>query len=320
LVLRGFVEVLTSMSAPIQVPHDGLHTRLAAPEEILLAKDGPESTELPRTVIEPARAWQLINVRELWAFRELIGFLIWRDVKIRYKQTVLGAAWAILQPTMMMIVMTILFKHMAHVSSGDQPYEVFVYAGLLPWTFFAAAIANAANSVVGAERLITKVYFPRLAIPFSSVGAAVVDFAIAFGLLLILMAWNWQAISPGPGMLLLPLIFAIILLAALGVSTLFAALTVAYRDFRYVVPVMIQVWMFATPTIYLQPEEGGSGLGQLLLNVNPMASLIAAFRACCLGGPIPWGQVAVSSVVVVIVFLAGCFYYRKVEDSFADII
>ena len=169
------------MSTSVQVPRDELPLESAPREETLAAEGEPAQAAPPETVIGPARGWQLINVRELWRFRELICFLIWRDVKIRYKQTVLGAAWAVLQPVMMMVVMTIFFGHMAKVSSGDLPYAVFVYAGLLPWTFFATAVGNSANSIVGAERLITKIYFPRLAIPFASVGAAVVDFAIASG-------------------------------------------------------------------------------------------------------------------------------------------
>ena len=308
------------MTPSVPVPRDEPRCESATPEKTLAAEESPVQS-LPQTVIGPARAWQLINVRELWQFRELLYFLIWRDVKIRYKQTVLGAAWAILQPAMMMVVLYIVFVHLAKVSaesSGSLPYDVFVYAGLLPWTFFAAAIANSANSIVVAERLITKIYFPRLAIPFAAVGAAVVDFVIAFGLLVLLMIWH--GIAPGPAALLLPLIFGVIFLGAVGVGTLLAALNVSYRDFRYVVPVMIQVWMFATPTIYLQPKEGSGGVGWFLLNFNPMAGLIAAFRAACLGGPFPWGQFAVATVVVILVFIAGCFYFRKAEDSFADII
>jgi lipopolysaccharide transport system permease protein len=279
-----------------------------------------ETAPAPQTVIRPARGWQLINVRELWQFRELIYFLTWRDVKIRYKQTLLGAAWAVLQPAMMMVVFTIFFAQMAKVSSGDVPYPLFVYAGLLPWTFFATAIANSANSVVGSERLITKIYFPRLAIPMASVGAAVVDFGIAFGLLLVLMLW--YGIAPGLGMLLIPVVFAAMLLAALGVGTLLSALNVAYRDFRYVVPFLVQLWMFATPTVYMQPAdpEAETGAVQLFLALNPMTGLIAVFRAACLGGPIPWIHFGLSSAFVAGVFLAGCFYFRKVEDSFADII
>src|SRR5947209_7274564 len=181
----------------------------------------------PLTVIRPPRGWRLIDVGELWRFHELIFFLIWRDVKVRYKQTLLGAAWAVLQPAMMMVVFTIFFGRLAGVPAGDLPYPLFVFAGLLPWTFFATAISAAGNSVVGSERLLTKIYFPRLAIPFASAGAAVVDFSIASGLLLLLMLW--YGVLPGLGLLLVPPIFGLFLLAALGVGTLLAALNVAYR-------------------------------------------------------------------------------------------
>jgi lipopolysaccharide transport system permease protein len=305
------------MSAAVQVPREDLPCECAPVPIAPAVVQRQAQAEPPETVIEPARGWQPVNVAELWQFRELIAFLIWRDVKIRYKQTALGAAWAILQPAMMMVVLTVFFAHMAHVSSGGLPYEVFVYAGLLPWTFFAAAIANSSNSIVSAERLITKIYFPRLAIPFAAVGAAVVDFTIAFGLLVVLMIW--YGVVPGFGLLLVPVIFGIILLAAVGVGTLLAALNVSYRDFRHVVPMLIQVWMFATPTIYLEPTAGGN-LSWWLLRLNPLAGLIAAFRAACLGGDIPWMQLGISSVVVVVVFVAGCFYFRKAEDGFADII
>ncbi len=297
-------------------------TSVELPEETDRAagNQAAEAPELPTTVIQPSRGWQLINVRELWQFRELVYFLTWRDVKVRYKQTLLGAAWAVLQPATMMVVFYIFFSRMAGLSSGDTPYPLFVYAGLLPWTFFATAIANASNSVVGSERLITKIYFPRLAVPYASVGAAVVDFAIALGLLFVLMAC--YGVMPGPGLLLAPVFFAVILLAALGVGTLLAALNVAYRDFRYVVPFMIQLWMFATPTVYMQTSGAGpaDGVVAWLLAANPLTGLIACFRAACLGGPIPWADFAVATLVVVAVFLLGSLYFRKVEDSFADII
>ncbi len=274
--------------------------------------------EPPRTVIRPARAWQLINFRELWQYRELVFFLAWRDVKVRYKQTLLGAAWAVLQPGLMMVVFTIFFSKLAHVSSGGVDYSVFVYAGLLPWTFFATAITSAGNSVVGSERLITKVYFPRLAVPFASVGAALVDWLIAFGLLLVLMAVN--RVAPGWHLLWVPLFVVLILLAAVGVGTLLAALNVAYRDFRYVIPFLAQFWMFATPTVYMQLDGQAPGYVEALLYANPMTALIAGFRAAVLGGPIPWGEVGVAAVVAFGLFLAGCFYFRRVEDSFADVI
>ena len=270
------------------------------------------------TLIEPPRAWQWINVSELWEFRELLGFLVWRDVKVRYKQTLLGAAWAVLQPALMMIVFTIFFARLAKVPAGDLPYPLFVYAGLLPWTFFATAIAQSAQSVIGSERLITKVYFPRLAIPFASVGAAAVDLAIACGLLLAMMAW--YGVPPSANLLLVPVILACVLLAAAGVGTLLAALNVAYRDFRYVVPFLVQLWMFATPTIYMDPTANGRGRLDYLLAANPLSPLVASFRTAVLGGPIEYGPLAIAAVVSLAMFLGGCFYFRTVEDGFSDII
>lgn len=279
--------------------------------------------ELPTTFIRPASGWQLVNVRELWQYRELLFFLTWRDVKVRYKQTVLGAAWAILQPVMMMVVFTIFFGRMAQVSSGNLPYPLFAFAGLLPWTFFSTAIANAGNSVVGSERLITKIYFPRLAVPLATVGAAVVDFAIALGVLIVMMAYyrmRGAAVHFGAGLLLAPLIFAMIALAATGVGTLLAALNVSYRDFRYVIPFLVQLWLFATPTVYMQPSAAASSQMQAVLLLNPLAGLIAAFRAAMLGGQVPWGHLGIATLASVAIFVIGCLYFRKVEDSFADVI
>jgi lipopolysaccharide transport system permease protein len=301
------------------------------------------------TRIVPALGWQVINFGELWQFRELVYFLTWRDVKVRYKQTALGAAWAILQPLLMMFVFTIFFGRLAAVSSGDVPYPLFAYAGLLPWTFFATAIAAAGNSVVGSERLITKIYFPRLAVPFAAVGAAIVDFVIAFGVLIAMMVY--YRIAPGWGLLLVPLIFGAILMAALGVGTLLAALNVAYRDFRYVIPFLVQVWMFATPSIYMQvpaepvavtaasaspssaakspavgnqPVNGNrsesTGVIRAALAVNPMTGLISMFRAAVLGGTISWRTLALSWGLCLLAFFLGCLYFRRVEDGFADII
>ena len=279
----------------------------------------PIATEPPEVILRPPQGWQLINLRELWHFRDLLYFLVWRDVKIRYKQTILGAAWAVLQPAMMMVVFTIFFANLAKVSSGDLPYPVFVYAGLLPWMFFATAISSGGNSVVGSERLITKIYFPRLAIPLAAAGAAVVDFLVALGLLFILMLA--YGVGGGLGFLLLPAIFAVVFLAAVGVGTLLAALNVAYRDVRYVIPFLVQVWMFATPTIYMDVSGvGESGWLQALLVLNPMTGLVAGFRAAMLGGAIPWAMLAYSTAIACAMFIAGCLYFRKVEDSFADII
>jgi lipopolysaccharide transport system permease protein len=272
------------------------------------------------TVLRPPRGWQLINVGELWRFRELIYFLAWRDVKVRYKQTLLGVAWAVLQPLLMMVVFTIFFGRMGRLDSGDPriPYPVFVLAGLLPWTFFSTAITNAGNSIIGSERLITKVYFPRLAIPFASAGAAVVDFVVAFGLLLVFMLFN--GLVPGPTMLLAPFLFALIVLAATGVGTLLAALNVAYRDVRYIIPFLVQIWMFATPALYMQTTGAGGPVGRWLRILNPMNGLVAAFRAAALGDQLDWPALATSAAYALVIFLGACFYFRRVEDSFADVI
>jgi lipopolysaccharide transport system permease protein len=302
--------------------------------------------------ITARQGWRLINVRELWRYRELLWFLAVRDIKVRYKQTLLGAAWAVLQPAMMMIVFTVFLGRLARVPSADLPYPLFVYAGLLPWTFFATAVANAGNSVVGSERLITKIYFPRLTIPFAAVGAAVIDFCIATTLLAGMMIW--YGIQPGPWVCLVPLILILLTLAALGIGALLAALNVAYRDFRYVIPFFLQLWMFATPTVYLataadepaseavpatsltglsSPEGGHANVTggrrhdpgipdwiKEALRLNPLTGLIGVFRAAVLGGPLSFGRLAWSSAGCIAFFVAGCLYFRRVEDSFADII
>ncbi len=282
----------------------------------------PTPAAPPLTVIRPPRGWRLIDLAELWRFHELIFFLAWRDVKVRYKQTLLGAAWAVLQPALMMVVFTIFFSRMAKVSTegfSEGEYPLFVFAGLLPWTFFATAVSNGGNSVVGSERLITKIYFPRLAIPFATVGAALVDLAVASGLLAVLMLWFGR--PPGWGLLMAPLFVALMTLLAVGVGTFLAALNVSYRDFKYVIPFLVQLWMYATPTVYSQPSDSELG-GWLhaLLALNPMTALIAGFRSAALGGPIDWMQVGIAAAVSAAVFVGGCLYFRRVEDSFADLI
>ena len=272
------------------------------------------------TIITPPTGRTFLDVAELWRFRDLHYFLAWRDIKVRYKQTVLGVSWAVLQPAMMMTVFTVFFRKMAGVPSSGTPYPLFVYAGLLPWTFFATAIAGAGNSVIGSERIITKIYFPRLAIPFATVAACVADFMIALGLLAGLMVY--YRVAPGPLLWLAPMIYAAIVLAALGVGTLLSALNVSYRDFRYVIPFLVQIWMFATPSVYMQvdPNTTGDGTLRLLLALNPMTGLIAAFRAAILGGPMPWMSLFGSAIASALVFVIGCLYFRRVEDRFADII
>lgn len=316
----------------------------------------------PETVIGPASAWQILDFGELWRYRDLLLMLTWRDISVRYKQTVLGIAWAVLQPTLMMAVFAVVFGRLAKLPSGDVPYPLFVFAGLLPWTFFATAVTNAAHSVVENERLVTKVYFPRLAIPLAAVGAALVDFAIAFSVLIALLVG--YGVTPGWSVLSLPLVLLLLVLAAVGVGSLLAALNVSYRDFRYVVGFLVQLWMFSTPTIYLdyvgterawaanisdRPLPVSSPLAAVdadrvtpspphlvtpspsysltvwetarkAVNLNPLTSLIAVFRAAVIGHSVPWASLGRAAVGSVSMFLVGLVYFRRVEDSFADII
>jgi lipopolysaccharide transport system permease protein len=277
-----------------------------------------ESPELPVTVIERRSGWAFVDVGELWRYRELLCFLVWRDVAVRYKQTALGAAWAVLQPLATMAVFTLFLGRVSGVASGEVAYPLFVFAGLLPWTFFANAIGSSSQSVVGSQNLVTKVYFPRLIIPISAVGAALIDFAIAFAILVMLMLC--YGVVPGWQALLVPLIVLLLLIAAVGVGTLLAALTVAYRDFRHAIPFAIQLWMVATPTIYLQGEDLLDGWVRSLLPLNPAYGLISAFRQAMLGTALDTYALALSATVSVALLLLGCLYYRKVERSFADVI
>jgi lipopolysaccharide transport system permease protein len=269
------------------------------------------------TVIQARPGWQIIDLGEAWRFRELLFFLVWRDVKVRYKQTILGAAWAILQPFAQMVVLSIFFGRMAEMSSGGLPYPLFVFAGLLPWTFFSTAVASAANSVVGNQNLITKVYFPRLFVPASAIGVGLVDFCIAFGMLFVLMLYYGK--GPGLAILLTPLLMLGLTAAAFGIGTLLSALTVAYRDFRYVVPFMVQLWMFATPCVFMDASTVGPRW-QAILPLNPAYGLILNFRQAALGRPLDTYSLAVSLAVSLLMVAVGCLYFRRVERTFADII
>lgn len=291
---------------------------ISTPEITESDERGGAPIEPPLTRIAPSGGWKLLDVRELWRYRELLFFLIWRDVKVRYRQTLLGVAWAVLQPVMMLVVFTVFFGRLAGLPSADVPYPLFAIAGLLPWMFFASALSSAGNSVVGAERLVTKIYFPRMAIPIAAVGVAAVDFCIAIGVLGVLMAW--YGAWPGATCLLAIPIALVIGLAGLGFGSGLAALNVRYRDFRYMIPFMVQFWMFATPTVYMQPPVDDSGAMSAMMWLNPITGLVGGFRAACLGLPIPWEQLATSTGIVLGVALAGLAYFRKVEDDFADLI
>jgi lipopolysaccharide transport system permease protein len=301
------------MSAAAEALNDEVPDLLAA----MTPDPSPDPAALAVTVVERRSDWRVVDPAELWRYRELLFFLTWRDVKVRYKQTVLGAAWAILQPLATMVVFTLFLGRVVTHPGSSYPYSLYVYAGLLPWTFFSTAVASAGQSVVGSQNLVTKVYFPRLIIPMGAVAAALVDFAIAFGLLLVLMLYH--GVMPGPAFLLALPILLVLVIAALGVGTLLSALTVAYRDFRHAVPFLVQFWMFATPVIYMGPEALGPRW-QRLLPLNPAYGLIGAFRQATLGGPIDWPALGISGGVSVALLVLGAVYFRRVERSFADII
>ncbi len=283
-----------------------------------VANSADSSHDHHLTIIERRSTWQVVDWRELWRNRELLYFLTWRDVKVRYKQTVLGVAWSVLQPLATMIVFVVFLGRMANVSKNIEHYWLYVFAGMLPWTFFANAISMAGNSVVGNQNLITKVYFPRLIVPMSAVATGLIDFAVAFGMLAAMMLFT--PVMPSWTFVFLPLIVLLLVGAALGIGALLSALSVAYRDVRHVIPFGVQLWMFATPCIYLDPTQVVGPRGLLLLPLNPAYGLILNFRQTALGGPLDWYSLSISTAVSVALLLVGCLYFRRVERNFADII
>jgi lipopolysaccharide transport system permease protein len=270
------------------------------------------------TRLAPSTAWPSFNFAELWKFRELLFFLVWRDVKVRYKQTLLGAAWSILQPAMMMVVFTVFFNRLAKLSTGGLDPDLFYLSGLLPWYFFQQSVNSAGGSIIGSEHLITKIYFPRLIIPAAAVLAAVFDSLIACTLLGVMMAA--YGVAPGVNLFVLPLIYVIIALLGLGLGSFIAALNVTYRDVRYIVPYVLQLGLFATPTIYMTVHKETGRTVNLLMEYNPMTQLVSAYRAATVGGAMPWAELGVASLLGAIVAVLGCLYFRKTEDRFADII
>ena len=267
--------------------------------------------------IRPERGLASLNLKELWAYRELLYFLMWRDVKVRYKQTVLGAAWAIIQPLLMMVVFTLFFGKLVGVPSDGSPYPVFAYCALLPWQLFAHALAESSNSLVANERLITKVYFPRLIVPLAAVFGGLIDFAIAFVILLGLMAY--YGIFPTVATFTLPLFVLLALLTALGVGLWFSALNVKYRDVRYTITFVTQLWFFATPIVYpssIVPERW-----RALYGLNPMAGVVEGFRWALLGkGEAPGLLLGVSVAMVILILVTGLLYFRRMEATFADLV
>ena len=272
---------------------------------------------LPTFFIRPEQGIAPLDLRELWEYRELLYFLAWRDIKVRYKQTVLGAAWAIIQPFFMMVVFSLFFGRLAHVPSDGLPYPIFAFCALLPWQLFAHSLSESSNSLVANERLITKVYFPRLLVPISSVLGGLVDFAIAFVILLLMMAW--YGIRPTWAIVALPGFILLAMASALGAGLWLSALNVRYRDVRYTLNFLIQIWLLATPVAYpssLIPERW-----RALYGLNPMAGVVEGFRWALLGkGEAPGALLAVSGVVVIVILIGGLYYFRRMEAEFADVV
>lgn len=279
--------------------------------------DKPSSAHLPVVFIRPSKGWVSLRLHELWEYRELLYFLIWRDIKVRYKQTALGAAWAIIQPLFTMVVFSLFFGRLAKIPSDGIPYPIFSYAALVPWTFFANGLSQSSNSLVGNANLIKKVYFPRLAVPIATVFSEMVDFLLAFVILLGMMLY--YGIIPTLNTLWLPLFLLLAVSTSLGVGLWLAALNVQFRDVRYVVPFITQFWMFATPIVYpssLLPEPW-----RTLYGLNPMVGVVEGFRWALLGtSTAPGAIIAVSSMASLILLVGGACYFRRMEKTFADVV
>lgn len=279
--------------------------------------NGRPDDAIPVTRIQPSRGWVSLRLRELWAYRELAYFLTWREVKVRYKQTALGAAWALLQPLLTMLVFSLFLGKLAKVPSDRIPYPLFCLAGLVPWSFFSTGLSLSANSLASSSNLISKVYFPRLSIPLSAVLSGVVDFAISFLLLIGVMALYHQA--PSPRCVYLPLFSLLAFVAALGAGLWLSALNVEYRDVRYVLPFLTQFWMFATPIAY--PSSLLSEPWRSIYGLNPMVGVVEGFRWSLFETvDAPGRMIVVSSITSVLLLIGGAFYFRRMERTFADLV
>ena len=273
---------------------------------------------VPVLHIRPSKGWVSLRLKELWEYRELLYFLTWRNVKVRYKQTLLGAAWAIIQPFFTMVVFSIFFGRLAGVSSDGVPYPIFSYAAMVPWTFFSQGLAQASNSLVGGAQLITKVYFPRLAMPISTVLSGVIDFVLAFVVLLGMMFY--YGIVPTVNVLYLPLFLLLAAVTSLGTGLWLSAMNVQFRDVHYIVPFLAQFWMFVTPIAY-PSSLIEQPLLRTLYGLNPMTGVIEGFRWALLGTDTQPGSIIIaSSAVAVLLLISGAFYFRRMEKTFADVV
>ena len=280
-----------------------------------------QKSSIPTVVIEPTRGWASLQLRALWEYRELLYVLVWRDLKVRYKQTALGVAWIVLQPVVSMVIFSVLFGGLLGVPSGEVPYPIFVYAGLLPWQYFAGSLTRSSQSLVGSAHIITKVYFPRLVIPLSGVVSGLADFGIAFLVLLVLMVY--YRVAPTAAVVWLPFFLLLAMVTALGFGLWLSALNVRYRDVNYLVPFLVQIWMYLTPVIYgstLIPEQF-----RFLLGLNPMTGVVEGFRWALLGNQLadaqpPGALFAISIAITLLVLVSGVVFFRTTERTFADIV
>ncbi|MFZ3216194.1 MAG: ABC transporter permease [Candidatus Acidiferrales bacterium] len=275
-----------------------------------------EQPAAPVLLITPPARWWVVPFAELWDFRELIYFFVWRDIKIRYKQTAIGAAWAVLQPLLMMLVFSLFFGRLANIGSDGMPYNIFYYSALLPWMYFAGALQNSTNTIVENQRLITKVYFPRLALPLSAVLSGLVDFGVSFLMFIVLMIY--YGIRPTGALFWFPAFLLLAILLALGMGLWLSALNAIYRDVRYVLPFLVQFWLFASPVVY--PVSRVPVKWRPYYGLNPMAGVIEGFRWSLTGRGDPPGRLLfVSAAVVVVVLLSGVAYFQKMETTMADV-
>lgn len=277
---------------------------------------GPASPARELTIIEASSGWRLIDWRELWRYRDLFYFLVWRNVKVRYAQSVLGLGWAVIRPVFSMIVFTIVFGRLAKVASDGVPYAIFSYAALVPWTYFSSALTGASGSLVGASGMISKVYFPRLIIPLTTVLSNLVDFVIALLILFGLMVWF--GMQPTIWALLLPLLVLLMMLTATGLGMWLTALAIQYRDVKYGLSFAVQLLMYAAPVVY--PASSIPQQYRWLYGLNPMAGVIEGFRSALLGtNPMPWDLLLPGTIIAIIVFIGGALYFRRTERIFADV-
>jgi len=288
----------------------------APPANLPNGKNDYQLPENPLVVIEPRSGWVPLNLREFWQYRDLLYILMMRDIKVRYKQTLLGALWAIIQPLFTMLIFTLFFGKLAGMPSDGIPYPLFAYAGLLPWTFFSNAVTNSGNSLVGNSSLITKIYFPRMIIPMASVASGLLDFLIAFGLLVVLMFYYSVGLSIN--ILILPFLIILTSLLAIGIGMWMSALNVKFRDVRYALPFLIQIGMFATPIIY--PSSLVPDKWRWLLALNPLTGQIEAYRSAFFGRPFDWFALGISTVLTLAILFYAAFTFRRMEKSFADVV